>query len=198
MPRGVRDGWRVWAVALVAAAMAVAASLLAAGPVAAEAAVSHYDTAAYVYDAPALLSSPDTVATGTRGSPSGLGAASWVTPVSVARNVVAAETADHIVLGKSIGLSEQAAKIGGRDLMTDPAWQDSVLKAIANPETKISVALDGVEGSSTYGRVASAALRGSQGTGTPFDWEMAQLMQSGRLPTVNFFDGGASVANPFG
>jgi hypothetical protein len=65
-------------------------------------------------------------------------------------------------------------------------------------DARISVVLDGVEGSSTYGRVANAALRGSQGKGTPFDWEMAQLMQSGRLPSVSFYEGGVSVANPFG
>jgi hypothetical protein len=103
-----------------------------------------------------------------------------------------------VVLGKSIGLPEQAAKIGGRHLMNDSAWQDSVLKAIGDPNTRISVVLDGAEGSSTYARVANAALRGSQGKGTPFDWEMAQLMQSGRLPSVSFYEGGASVANPFG
>jgi hypothetical protein len=50
-----------------------------------------YDTPAHVYDAPARLSSPDTVATDVRGSPPGLGDVSWGRSVSVARGVVAAE-----------------------------------------------------------------------------------------------------------
>lgn len=96
MPRGVRDGGRVWALALVAAAMAVAVSLLAAGPVAAAAGASHYDTAAYAYDAPALLSSPDTGASDARGSPSGPEVASSVSPVSVRDRGVAANTAADV------------------------------------------------------------------------------------------------------
>jgi hypothetical protein len=51
-----------------------------------------YDTPAHVYDAPARLSSPDTVATDVRGSPPGLGDVSWGRSVSVARGVVAAES----------------------------------------------------------------------------------------------------------
>lgn len=66
MPRGVRDGRWVWAIALVAAALA-AVSLLAAGPVAAATAVTHYDTAAYTHDASARSPSPDNVATSVRG-----------------------------------------------------------------------------------------------------------------------------------
>jgi hypothetical protein len=81
--------------------------------------------------------------------------------------------------------------------MNDPLWQDSVLRAIADPSAKISVALDGVEGSSTYARIANAALRGAQGTGDPFDWEMTQLMQTGRLPTVDLYEGGVPLDNPF-
>ena len=112
---------------------------------------------------------------------------------------------DHLVLGKSIGLEDNAADIGGRHLMFDKAWQESVLGAINNPSTRISVALDGVEGSSTYAKVANAALRGERLTvvdgearsPVPFDWEMAQLMQSGRLPTVELYEGGQQIANPF-
>ncbi|MHA3946554.1 hypothetical protein [Cellulomonas bogoriensis] len=78
------------------AAVAVVISLVAlAQPSAAT--IYHYDAAAYVYDGPALLSSPDTVATDARGSPSRPGAASWVSPVSAACDVVAANTVDNVL-----------------------------------------------------------------------------------------------------
>jgi hypothetical protein len=52
------------------------------------------------YDGPALLSSPDTGATDARGSPSGREAGSWVSPISVARDVVAANTAPRLSLDR--------------------------------------------------------------------------------------------------
>lgn len=58
---------------------------------------STYDTVAYVYDAPALLSSQSATTKYVRGSPSGPEVASWVSPVSVVRGVVAANTAEHAV-----------------------------------------------------------------------------------------------------
>ncbi len=96
------------------------------------------------------------------------------------------------------GLDQTAEKLGARTLMNDPNWQQSVLDAIANPETRISVALDGVPGASTYAKVMSAAQRGASGSGTPFDWEMQQLYTADRLSSVNFVQGGSSVDNPFG
>jgi hypothetical protein len=66
---------------------------------------------------------------------------------------------DHIVLGKSVGLAERAAQIGGRHLMNDPNWDLTVLKGVADPGTKFSAALDDVEGGSVYGRVMSAVQR---------------------------------------
>ncbi len=74
------------------AALALAVSLLGAGPVAAAEAVSHYDTAAYAYDAPAQQSSTDTAASYAWGSRSGPGAASWGRSVFSGAFVVAAET----------------------------------------------------------------------------------------------------------
>lgn len=62
--------------------------------------VHTYVPAAYVYDGPALLSSPDTATTYVRGSPSGPEAVSWASPVSVARDRVAANT------GTAAGLVE--------------------------------------------------------------------------------------------
>jgi hypothetical protein len=98
----------------------------------------------------------------------------------------AEDEGDHIVLGKSIGLEERAAQIGGRTLMNDPDWQATLTKAIADPGTKISVALDDVGGASTFGRVMGAVQRGASGLGSPFDWEMQQLYSAGQLGSTDF------------
>jgi hypothetical protein len=79
--------------AVLAASVGVAPSSAASAATTYEATAYAYDTATYAYDGPVLLSSPDTVATGARGSPSGPGAACWVSPVSVRCVVVAANTA---------------------------------------------------------------------------------------------------------
>jgi hypothetical protein len=82
--------------------LAAAVGMLVATPTPAMAATYAYDTVSYTYDAPARLSSSDTVATEARGSPSGPGATSWETSVSVAGDVVAANTGgrlgDEVVL----------------------------------------------------------------------------------------------------
>lgn len=67
--------------------------LLGASPASAVTPLCTYDAAAYRYDAPALLCSSDTVRSYVRGSPTAPAAASWVTPVSVAGDGVAATTA---------------------------------------------------------------------------------------------------------
>lgn len=91
-----------WVGAFLASAVAVVVVGLA-GLVVGEATASAvgttyaYDTAAYVYAAPARLLPPDTVARDVRGSPSGPGAASWGRSVSVGGDVVAANTVDDIL-----------------------------------------------------------------------------------------------------
>lgn len=112
-----------------------------------------------------------------------------VTPAVPATGTVAADAVKLVRTGATPGAV--------KDFMNEEALHVSVLKAIEDPTTRISVVLDGVEGRSTYGRVANAALPGNRGAGAPFDWEMAQLMQSGRLPTVDFYEGGVAIANPF-
>jgi hypothetical protein len=111
---------------------------------------------------------------------------------------IAGNAGDHILLGKSQGLAQMADKIGARTLMNDSEWQQSVLDAIANPDAKISVSLDGATGSGTSAQVMGAATRGLGGSGTPFDWEMAQLYSNDRLGSVSFLRGGSVVNNPFG
>ena len=85
--------------ALVAAVLIATLGVLAqvvgiAGAVSAWAAATTYayDTAAYTYDAPALLSSPDTAKLSVRGSPTAPEVGSWVSPVSVRDRGVAANT----------------------------------------------------------------------------------------------------------
>jgi len=81
----------------------VLATSLAAGPGAASAsaepAAHAYDTVGYTYDAPALLSSPDAVATDALGSPAGSEVVSWVNSVSVGGFGVAAKTGSTALRG---------------------------------------------------------------------------------------------------
>ena len=113
--------------------------------------------------------------------------------------VLAAEGADHVVFGKALGLEDRAAQIGGRHLMNETDWQGAATRAIGDPSTKISVALDDVQGAgSTYSRVMSAVQRSASGRGSPFDWEMQQLHEAGRLSTTDFWEGGQVLENPFG
>jgi hypothetical protein len=86
---GVGSAWATTATAPVAACATTE-------PAASTTPFSAYGSAsyAYAYDARALLASPDAAATNARGvTPAEPAAASWVSPVSVARNVVAANTA---------------------------------------------------------------------------------------------------------
>lgn len=81
--------------------------------------------------------------------------------------------------------------------MNDPDWQATLTKAIADSSTKISVALDDVEGASAYGRVMGAVQRAASGLGSPFDWEMQQLYSAGRCASTDFYEGGDLLDNPF-
>lgn len=81
-----------WVPAVLTAAVVVAIALFTAGPALAGTELSTYDAAAYTYDAPARLSSPDTAPKDARGSPPGPGATSWASPVSVGGRGVAANS----------------------------------------------------------------------------------------------------------
>ncbi|GEK19066.1 hypothetical protein CPE01_27990 [Cellulomonas persica] len=110
-----------WVGAFLASAVAVVVVGLA-GLVVGEATASAvgttyaYDTAAYVYAAPARLLPPDTVARDVRGSPSGPGAASWGRSVSVGGDVVAANTAGADIAGARFAQSSYSEMFssGGR------------------------------------------------------------------------------------
>lgn len=103
----------------------------------------------------------------------------------------------NIVLGKSLGLEQRAAAIGGTHLMDVENWQGAVRAAIADRSLKISVDIHGLEGTgSAAERVWSGITRGASGRGSPLDWELSQLYQSGRIGTVNFFENANAIPNP--
>jgi RHS repeat-associated protein len=105
---------------------------------------------------------------------------------------------DHIVLGlEAHGLRDTARKVGGRHLMGDANWQDTLRTAVGDPSTRFTFALDGLPGSSTWSRVMSSIQRHASGRGGWTDWELNLLHQSGRLPDVTFVEGGVVLPNPF-
>jgi hypothetical protein len=96
--------------AFLGAAVAVLVGLVGAGQASAATTTYTYDTAVYAYDAPARLSSPDTVATEARGSPAVPRAVSWVSPVFVRGDGVAAEAgaAADVALPEALTLGRNA------------------------------------------------------------------------------------------
>ncbi|WP_189343807.1 hypothetical protein [Mesorhizobium sp. M8A.F.Ca.ET.213.01.1.1] len=108
------------------------------------------------------------------------------------------QKADHIALGlDNQGLKQTAEKIGARTLMNDPEWKSTLARAIADPNTKISVSVDGLSGKGVYGQVMSAAQRGLSGIGSNTDYEMGQLYSQNRLSSVDFISNGSKISNPF-
>lgn len=83
--------------------------------------------------------------------------------------------------------------------MDDPAFARTVLAGARDPNTKFTVALDGLSGSGTRTQVTSAIERGqAEGLGGGLtNWGLATLSQHGRLRDVNFVRGGRRVDNPF-
>ncbi len=63
---------------------------------------------------------------------------------------------------------------------------------------KFTVSLDGFSGQGTCNQVISAAMHGSGPTAKATEWEMAQLLNNGRLSPVRFIRNGKFVNNPFG
>jgi hypothetical protein len=107
------------------------------------------------------------------------------------------EGGDHIVLGlRSAGTQKLADQIGGRTLLDDPVWRESLQHGISNPTTKFSVNLNGLSGDGTYAQVMSAIQKGMRDEGAT-NWELLQLYKSGRLIEVNFWRDGVLVDNPF-
>lgn len=70
--------------------------------------------------------------------------------------------------------------------------------AIANPNTRFTVSLDGMSGETAFSRVMNAVQRGATpAPGGYTNWELGQLYQAGRLGEVNFIQNGQFTENPF-
>lgn len=98
---------------------------------------------------------------------------------------------------RAFDLEGTAAKAGGRTLLDDPVWRETLQKAVWDPSTKFTVSLDGLGGASTSGKALGAAQRGARGAGGATDWELSLLYQHGRLADTTFMRGGKAVENPF-
>ena len=61
---------------------------------------------------------------------------------------------DHLVLGlESHGLERTAQLVGGRTLMSDPNWSQTVIDAVADPSTRFTFSLEGLSGSTPLDKV---------------------------------------------
>lgn len=108
---------------------------------------------------------------------------------------------DHIVLGlENQGLRETAAELGGRHLMDDVHFMETVVNGAKDSATRFTVALDGLAGGGTTQQVMSAVQKGvASGTDAGFtNWELSVLYSHGRLADVAFVRNGHAVYNPFG
>ncbi len=76
-------------------------------------------------------------------------------------------------------------------------WRESLQVAIANPNTKFTISLDGFNGSSTYGQLMVAAQRGVTPAARATEWEIGQLYQAGRLGKATLMRRGKVIPNPF-
>jgi hypothetical protein len=110
----------------------------------------------------------------------------------------APDVGKHIALGlRNHGLENTASKVGAETLLSDPNWRNSLQEAIANPNSRFTVALDGLSGSSPYTQVMNAVQQGASTNASPTNWELAQLYQAGMLDKVTFVSNGVAVPNPF-
>ena len=88
---------------------------------------------------------------------------------------------EHIVLGlRNFGLGETAGKVRGTHLLDNPDWMNALGDAIRNPNTRVTVSLEGFEGSSTYSQVMGAVQRWMGPAARYTEWEVAQLYQAGK------------------
>jgi hypothetical protein len=181
--------------------IAVGATVFAVAPLPAVTAAYTHNGATYTYDAPARLSSSDTVATDARGSPSGPGAASWETPVSVAGDVDAANTAgraaasstarvgpgasiENITASEALRIQNAANRIG------EPiSLVGSRASGTAGAYSDWDYVITGINGSTRHS-VSSSLPRGATelGVGRQIDIFTGPLDDT--LPHITFFPSG--------
>jgi len=101
----------------------------------------------------------------------------------------------HFLLGHGVpGFRTDAATIGAEHLLdANPAtWQQEFLQLVKDPSTQFTIRLDNFVGNSVE-EMINNELQIGQNTA----WEIQQLQNAGRLPEVNFIQGGQSVPNPY-
>ena len=132
------------------------------------------------------------------GSVRGAAAGKTMGP-SMAEQSASKGAGEVVALGKTRGLDDFAAKVGGqsyRDLKWGSRtgrWQDDFLESLYDDGTQLRVNLDGVEGGAWQ-----AASRSASGRGSPMDWELSQIYQSpDRWSNIQWYKAGEEVANPF-
>src|SRR5208283_1537785 len=96
------------------------------------------------------------------------------------------------------GLAETAERIGGKTFLQGD-FREGVVAAAKNPNVKISVVLDGLEGATPELKVLNAVRDGMEnGMSNSFtNWELSVLSKNGRLPGTDFYLNGKLIKNPF-
>jgi hypothetical protein len=130
---------------------------------------------------------------------SGIMAKTGVVASEIVATELAANSGRHIILGlEKFGLEEVAERVGAETLLNDPAWKNTLLQNIANPESKFTVSLEGLSGETPYSQIMSAVQKGMLPNTSPTNWKLAQLYQAGRLSEVTLVNRAVEIiANPF-
>lgn len=129
-----------WVLALLSIVLTGAGSLAGAAPASAATSTYAYDSAGYTYDAPALLSSPDTAALYVRGSPSGLAAAAWEGSVAAGGRGVAANSGTARFVASSDGVVTNL--VGSRNAISIGHYPEYAANAQATGARTFSMADD--------------------------------------------------------
>jgi RHS repeat-associated protein len=118
---------------------------------------------------------------------------------TAATGTAAIQSRQHIVLGlRAYGLERTVQQIlGTTHLLNDPSWKATLMNALGNASSRITVVLDGFAGSNVREMVMRAAQRGATPVAAATEWEVAQIFSSGRLADVTLILNNAIVANPF-
>lgn len=84
--------------------------------------------------------------------------------------------------------------------MNDVSFRETLVSSAQDANTRFTLVLKGMEGSTPEEQVMNAVNRGLEsGTDAGFtNWEFSVLHRAGRLPDVQLFDGTSFLENRFG
>jgi hypothetical protein len=100
------------------------------------------------------------------------------------RAIASGGSGDHIVLGLSeYGLESTAAKVGGRTLMNDPNFRETFINAVANPDARFTISLEGLRGATIQEQLNLAVQQGlARGPDAGFtNWSSLCSVERGAL-----------------